>query len=216
MIDELRELLSAQDTLRILNAGLPLAFQTVEVEHRQIGSNKLGMEVGKARENVVIGLLKLHLGADKLHLPGEGQSQKDVLIGDRRLGLEIKTVTGNGPIKVKWTVDNESVTKAIDNFDFHADFLIFRIFWNENQDSVFYLPQEALKDVVAEWPGQTYLNIRTGTNNRGIEFDREFLDKAAEHPLSLRLKIDWKRQDDSKIIHPIDRWVSYWSEQKAE
>ena len=215
MIDELREMLSAQDTLRILNAGLPLAFQTVEVEHRQIGSNKLGMEVGKARENVVIGFLELHLGSDKLHLPGDGHSQTDVLIGDRR--LEIKTVTGNGPVKAKWTVDNQSATEAIKNFYFYADFLIFRIFWDKNLDSVFYLPREALKEVATEWSGKkTYLKIRKGTNNRGIEFDREFLDKAAEHPQSLRLKIDWKRQNDSKITHPIQRWKSYWSKRKAE
>lgn len=214
MIDELREMLSAQDTLRILNAGLPLAFQTVEVEHRQSGSNKLGMEVGKARENVVIGFLKYHMGSDKITLPGDGHSQKDVLIGGRR--LEIKTVTGNNPVKAKWTVDNQSVTKAMDDFDFYADFLIFRIFWDKNLDSVFYLPRKALKEVANEWPDQTYLKIRKDTNNRGIEFDKKFLDKTAEHPQSLRLKIDWKRQDESKIIHPIQRWASYWSKRKAE
>ena len=68
---------------------------------------------------------------------------------DARVGgipLEIKTVTGNGDVTCKWTVDSASVGRAMEAFDFSADMWLVRIWWEQEKKSVFYIPMEVLSD----------------------------------------------------------------------
>ena len=97
---------------------IPKLFSNIHKEY--VRGNRLGMDVGKGRERVVICLLKI-LTKYKI------KSQlNDIYNGDcffiknkktKKL-IEIKTYTGNDfkNIKIKWTVDKKSCHNFVKNY----------------------------------------------------------------------------------------------------
>ena len=207
MNSKLRNLLTNNEFICLVREGLPYAFEVANSEHRRRQGGAVGPEVGITRERIVLGLLTTQLGKDNVILSSSNNAMQEIAIAG--MPLDIKTATKNGSVKAKWTVDDRSAQEVIDSFEFKSDLLLVRIWWNEERDSVFYVPREVLVNVAKEWDGE-YLNIHTGTNNRGIEIVSAFMRTVESHDDTLRLSIQWHRSNEP-LPDPIDRWIHFWS-----
>ena len=207
------DLLNDQESVEHLQAGLPFAFEMAAAEAQRIQMRgnathaSTGQEVGIARERVILGYLRSRLGEMNVRLPQPGESMVDARVGGTP--LEIKTVTGSGNVTFKWTVDSASVARTMEEFDFSADMWLVRIWWEEEKKSVFYIPMEVLSDKRLDIPA--FWKSGTGTNNRGIKFDREFMLAAQSDPRTIAVNINWRRSGH-RMPDPIARHVKYWTD----
>lgn len=214
MIPELVNLFGDAHYVELLREKLPRAFEVADAESRRIQQRKGGMtyesvgqEVGVLREKILVAFLRRALGDMHIELPRANTSMRDVLVFGKP--LEIKTATRSGKVKVKWTADTLSAQRDIESFEFTSDLLLVRIWWGEERDSLFHIPVEALADVADGLEPGSYIAGAAGTNNRGIEFDSSFLNRAENHPFTTRIPIKWKRSDIR--IDPMERWLAFWS-----
>ncbi len=195
-----------------LRAGLPYAFELAEMEAQRIGADSNGMarirtgqEVGIHRERVIHGFLISKLGELDVRLPRPGDSQTDVVVGEGP--LEIKTVTRSGLVTAKWTADTASARNVIEEFEFHSDMLLIRIWWGEDRRSVFYVPLEVLRETREIMPN--FLRSQTGTNNRGVKFTHEFMEAVEDDYRTTAVDIPWNRSGED-LPPPVVRYTNFW------
>lgn len=213
MNPHLIEILNNEEAIDTLQAGLPFAFELAEAEASRMQLDKktgqakatTGQEVGVHREHVLEGFLIRQLGAANVRLPMPRTPGIDTLI--HNIPLEIKTATRRGLVTAKWTADTKSADQVLNNFTFASDMLLVRIWWGKNQDSVFYIPLEVLKEVVTKKP--KFLKSQTGTNNRGVKINQDFMKAAESHKDTVTVLINWKRSKQ-KIESPTDKYTKYW------
>ena len=212
MNETIVSLLQDIDALRDLRAGLPYAFELAEAEaqginldRQGIAQYKTGQEVGIHRERVILGYLLSKLGEIAVRLPSPGDPRSDVLVSG--IPLQIKTVTGNGEVTAKWTADTASAQEVIDNFSFESDLWLVRIWWEQNKDSVFYVPREVLQETAES--SIEFLSSATGTNNRGVKLKRSFMSNVESDERTTSVTIHWQRSGRS-IEPPIVRYTRYW------
>ena len=203
--------------VELLRQNLPRAFEVADAESRRIQQRKggrtyesVGQEVGVVREKILIAYLRHTVGDMHIELPTTNSAMRDVLI----LGhpLEIKTATGSGKVKAKWTADTASAQSDISRFEFTADLLLVRIWWDKEQDSVFYIPVEVLQKLAGQHTAGDYLSSASGTNNRGIDIKAWFITAAEGHQDTVRIPINWRRVGIR--IDPMARWMAYWADQR--
>ena len=89
---------------------LPTLSNVVELENRR--GKKLGMEVGTARERVIIALFMYVYGSDKVEFPPTTSPELDVLVNGHPVSIKTKSTSGLGGVELVWTVDWD----AIDTF----------------------------------------------------------------------------------------------------
>lgn len=215
MNKKLANLLSSQEAVKTLREGLPLAFEIAEFESNRVrldpetGLGKLiiGQEVGFLRERILLSFLITQLGDEMVRLPSPEQRIVNASVAGRP--LDIKTVTGRTSITAKWTADNFAAEKVRRNFEFVSDMLLTRIWWGLDRESLFYIPVDVLIEIADSKPN--YLYSDTGTNNRGVKVRSAFMKEAEEHPDTVKVSINWKRQNGT-FTHPIDKYKKYWNE----
>ena len=214
MNPEIEKLFNHPESVSHLQAGLPYAFEVAEAEAQriQMGSNRktkaqAGQEVGIYRERVILGYLISQLGEITVRMPQAGESMIDARVGDTP--LEIKTVTKNGEVTAKWTADNASVERTMDEFQFNADLWLVRIWWEQDKKSIFYIPMEVLRDKALEFPH--FLASSTNTNNRGIKLRRAFIAAAESDGRTRSVAINWLRSGE-QLPKSIARYVKYWTD----
>ena len=217
MNSALIRLLRNNNYVTLLQRNLPRAFEVADAEARRVHQRKgsrtyeaPGQEVGVVRERILIAYLRHILGDMHVELPRANTAMRDVLIFGEP--LEIKTVTKNGKVKVKWTADAESVQRDLVDFEFTADLLLVRIWWGIKKDSIFYIPLDVLQEIANCLDPADYLSSATGTNNRGIDIKPAFLDSAQQHQNTIRIPIEWEERDIR--IDPMARWMAYWTDRR--
>lgn len=191
-----------------IKAKLPNLFQIAEIESSRAG--KIGMEVGSAREKVVIALLIYKFGADNVNtnIPIT-EPETDVIVGNKH--ISIKTITGNGGVKAVWTVDAESAKNFIDNYEPKCDIILVNIFWGQEKGGIYLIPLDVQKDILKEMGKSAYLNLpKAGTNPRGVEFSKEAIKNMLSAKNTLCISINWKKQEIKHNIY--EKWVEYWKE----
>lgn len=206
-----------EDYVELLRHNLPRAFEVADAEARRIQQRRggrtheaVGQEVGIVRERILIAFLRHTVGDMHIQLPTANSSMRDVLIFG--IPLEIKTATRNGAVKAKWTADAASAQNDIGQFEFTADLLLVRLWWEMETNSVFYIPVEVLQEIAGQSNATEYLSSATGTNNRGIDIRRWFMDAAENHQNTVRVPINWQRIGIR--IDPMARWMAYWADQR--
>ena len=191
-----------------LARGLPLAFEMAGIE---LPSGNPA--VGVLREHAIVGYFQDCLGIDKVKVPKSGVKRGyDVEICGK--ALSIKTVTGNGEIKVVWTSDNQKVDEEILSYKVDSDMFLVRIFWDEDVPSVFYIPQETQAEVINNIGRQKYLASRRATNNRGIIISNPAIKELQKHSKTKIISINWKKSGLSYT--PYDRWIDFWKEKEEQ
>src|SRR3990167_6908787 len=206
---DIKELFTDNITVSEIQAKLPKLFRIAEIESSRAG--KIGMEVGSLREKVIGGLLIYKFGEVNVNteIPIT-ESETDVILAGKN--LSVKTITGNGGVKAVWTVDAESSKNFVDNYVPKCDILLIQIWWGEDKDSFFFIPLEVQKEIFSSIRGEKYLKMpKAGTNPRGIEFSKEAIQRMLQHSKTLKIKINWVKQDIPYNIYK--RWVDLWKEQ---
>lgn len=205
---DIKELFTNQATVSEIKKKLPKLFRIAEIESSRAG--KIGMEVGSLREKVVGGLLIYKFGEENVNteIPIT-ESETDVIIGGNN--LSIKTITGNGGVKAVWTVDAQSSQKFINNYGPKCDILLIQIWWGEEKDSFFFIPLDVQKQIFSSLGRSRYLKMpKAGTNPRGVEFSKEAIQKMLQHPKTLKIRINWIKQNIPYNVY--NRWVDFWKE----
>lgn len=196
---------------------LPHFFSIAELESSRAG--KIGMEVGSIREKILIALLIYKFGERNIEtqIPITEPEVDVKLFGHP---LSIKTITGNGGVKVIWTVDAPKAKEFFESYAPAYEILLAQIKWDLKETDIkkgvhpgglFLIPIEAEKRVLKQIGKSKYLKLpKVGTNPRGVEISKEGLLLLLQDKNTKCIKIFWKH---SKIeYNPYKRWIDYWRE----
>ena len=189
---------------------LPYLFQLAELESSRAGT--IGMQVGSAREGVIIGLL--------IYKFGETSVQTEIPITEPEVDVKlfgepvsIKTITSKGfsGVKIVWTVDTQKAKEFRESYYPYCDILLVRINW-EGLGGFYYVPLEAQRRLFDKIGKQNYIKLpKPGTNPRGVEFTKEALASLVEDSESQLIEISWERRKIDFNLYK--RWVDLWREE---
>jgi len=193
--------------LRIKNK-LPKLFHIAELESSRAG--KIGMEVGSAREKVIVALLIYKYGKEKVNtnIPIT-EAETDVIVN--KIPYSIKTITGNGGVKAVWTVDASSAANFIENYMPKCHIILIQINWGYTRGGFSLIPLQVQKKVLDKLGKEKYLKLpKAGTNPRGVEFTREAIETMLADKETLKIDVDWKKEVLEYDTYK--KWVEYWKE----
>ncbi len=207
---KITELFTDEKLIAKIQERLPYLFYLAELESSRAG--KVGMEVGSAREKIIIALLIYKFGKDNVEteIPIT-ESEIDVKVFNEP--LSIKTVTGKylSGVKLVWTVDAEQAHRFSQDYFPHLDILLTQIDWG-NWGWFYLFPKSVQIEVFNNVGRQIYIKPpKAGTNPRGVEISAKALQFLARHPKSLKIPIKWLR---TKIdYNPYERWLELWQKE---
>jgi len=191
---------------------LPTLFQLAEIDNQRDG--KLGMEIGSAREKIIIALLIYQFGEENVitNIPIT-ENETDVIVFKE--SISIKTVTNKKIVGVKliWTVDAQKALEFINTYKAECDMLFVNI--NCNGDGGMYLmPKEVQTEILNQYGKEFYFKLpKQGTNPRGVEITNEAINKLKEHSKAKMIKINWFCSGNENYTL-YDRWVDLWKDEK--
>ncbi len=197
----------------LIQTRLSSLFYQVELENSRAG--KVGMEVGNARENIIIALLMSVYGEGAIEIPSTTEPEADVLVNSHP--LSIKTITKKSKaipsIKLSWTVDKETARNFVTNYRPSIDLLFVEIFWS-GKGGFYLIPKKAQEDVLDYLKVEQYLNLpKEGTNPRGIEITKEAMSHLLNHSETMFIKIVWQPKDITQAEEMrarYHRWLELW------
>jgi restriction endonuclease ThaI-like protein len=198
--------------IKKIQEKLPYLFQLAEIDNSRDG--KLGMEIGSARERIVIALLIYKFGEKnvKTNIPIT-EKETDVIVFDEP--ISIKTVTNKKVVGVKliWTVDSQKALEFINSYTPECDILLVHINW-EQKGAMYLFSKESQKEILKEYGKEFYFKLpKKGTNPRGVEITNPAINKLVEHYSTKKVDIDWVR-DETVEYNSYDRWVEHWKDTK--
>ncbi|MGH7800246.1 MAG: ThaI family type II restriction endonuclease [Thermodesulfobacteriota bacterium] len=209
MSSRLLEVFEDAKLVEKIKSRLPYLFQLAELESSRAG--KIGMEVGSAREKIIVALLIYKFGETNVEteIPIT-ESEVDVkLFGE---SVSVKTITGKsfGGVKLIWTVDPEKAKEFQGNYYPYCDILLVQVNWYD-VGGFYYIPLKVQKRLFDRIGRQNYIKLpKAGTNPRGVEFTKESLSRLVGDNDCKNIVINWQR---SKIdFNPYKRWVDLWGE----
>lgn len=200
-----------------IKTKLPYLFNIAELESSRAG--KIGMEVGSAREKILIALLIYKFGKENVEteLPIT-TPEMDLRLYGRP--VSIKTITGLIGVKVIWTVDAQKALEFFNSYSPKCEILLTQIKWDLKEKDLkreihpgglFYIPLDVQNEVLAEFGKAKYLRLpKRGTNPRGVEIRGLALRKLLQHKNTNCIEIIWQRTQIK--FDPYKRWVDYWKE----
>jgi len=203
------EIFADEKLVEKVKRRLPYLFQLAESESSRAG--KTGMEVGSARERIIVALLIYKFGEANVEteIPITEPEVDVKLFGQR---ISIKTITGKtfGGVKLIWTVDAEKAKEFRENYYPHCDILLVQINWSD-LGGFYYIPLESQKKLFDKIGRQNYIKLpKAGTNPRGVEITKEALLSLVVDSESKSITINWQR---TKIdFNSYKRWVDFWKE----
>lgn len=203
-----KELFSDAHLVSRIKSKLPKLFHIAELESSRAG--KVGMEVGSVREKVIIALLIHKYGKESVNTNIQiTEAETDVIVNG--VPYSIKTITGNGGVKVVWTVDASSAASFIENYAPKCNILFIQINWGYTRGGFSLIPLEVQKRVLRALGKNRYLKLpKAGTNPRGVEFTREAIESMLADKETSKIDIDWKKEVFEYDIYK--KWVEYWQE----
>ena len=207
MNNHLQEIFNDEILKKKIKDKLPHLFHIAELESSRAG--KVGMQVGSAREAILIALLIYKFGEENVdtQIPIT-EPEIDVKVFGNP--ISIKTITGKGfsGVKLIWTVDAQKAKEFRENYYPHCDILLVQINWNNN-GGLYYIPMKTQERVFKEIGRENYIKLpKPGTNPRGVEFTKDALSLLVKDRDTQVIEISWQR---SKVdYNPYRRWVDYW------
>jgi len=158
-----------------------MLFYLAELESSRAG--KIGMEVGSARERILIALLIYKFGQENVetNIPIT-EPEVDVKVFGKP--ISIKTMTGRrlGSVKLIWTVDAEQALRFSRAYSPCYDTILVQVNW-DSLGWIFYFPCATQKETLQRIGRERYIILpKAGTNPRGVEISSEALNTLASHP----------------------------------
>lgn len=209
MRNYLQEIFKDEILEKKIKDKLPHLFHIAELESSRAG--KIGMQVGSAREGILVALLLYKFGEKNVEtqIPITEPEIDAKLFGNP---ISIKTITGKGfsGVKLIWTVDAQKAKEFRESYYPHCDILLVQINWN-GIGGLYYLPLKTQKELFEKIGKERYIKLpKPGTNPRGVEITKEALLQLVRDKETQVIEISWQR---SKIdYNPYKRWVEYWKE----
>ena len=212
MSKKIYELFEKKEIILKIKDKLPYLFQLAEIDNSRDG--KLGMEIGSARERIIIALLIYKFGNKniKTDIPIT-EKETDVVVFDEP--ISIKTVTNKKVVGVKliWTVDSQKALEFIYDYTPECDILLVHINWNA-KGGMYLISKELQKKLLNKEGKEFYFKLpKKGTNPRGVEITNQAINKLVKHSSTRKIEIDWNR-DNSVEYNSYDRWVEHWKNDK--
>lgn len=209
MSSRLIEIFEDEKLVEKIKRRLPYLFQLAELESSRAGN--IGMQVGSAREMVIVALL--------IYKFGEANVETEIPITEPEVDVKlfgepvsIKTITGKGfgGVKLIWTVDAQKAKEFRENYYPFCDILLVQINWDDF-GGFYYIPLDVQKRTFDKIGKQNYIKLpKAGTNPRGAEFTKEALASLVKDSESKGIVINWQR---TKIdFNSYKRWVDLWRE----
>lgn len=206
------------DTLRDrIRSKLPRLFTIAELESSRAG--KIGMEVGSAREKILIALLIYKFGEENLEteIPITEPEVDVRLFGEP---ISIKTITGVSGAKVIWTVDAQKALEFFKAYIPNCEMLLCQIKWDMKETDInrgihpgglFWIPVETQRKILHKCGKERYLKLpKVGTNPRGVEISRAALQMILQDENTRCIEVVWRHTPME--YDPYKRWVDYWKE----
>lgn len=211
MKKNINEIFDEKKIIKKIKEKLPYLFQLAEIDNSRDG--KLGMEVGSARERIIIALLIYKFGEKdiKTDIPIT-EKETDVIVFNKP--VSIKTLTNKKVVGVKliWTVDAQKALEFIKNYSPECDMLLVHINWG-GKGGMYFISKESQKETLQILGNKSYFKLpKKGTNPRGVEITNQAINKLVEHSTTKKVEIDWNR-DDSIKYNAYDRWVEHWQDE---
>ena len=188
---------------------LPTLFNMVELENRR--GNRLGMEVGTARERVLIALFMYVYGAKSVEFPPSNSPELDVLVNNQPLSIKTKSSKGLTGVKLVWTVDWNKIETFLRTYLPASHLLYINIIWGK-AGSFFLIPEHVQRAILERLTIINYTKVPPrGTNPRGVEFSKTAMHLLQTHQDTQSLTIDWKRDKSLLVERALyDRWIGLW------
>jgi hypothetical protein len=204
------EIFSDEELIKKIQRKLPVLFKIAEIESSR--ADKIGMQVGSIRENIISALLIYKFGEKNIdtEIPIT-EAETDVYV--YKQPLSIKTISNPRltGIKLSWTVDAKSANQFLENYQPKCDILLISINWN-NIGFLYYITKELQIETMDTLGKNNYLKLPVlGTNPRGVELTGEAARMLANHKNTYKIKINWKIPQLK--INPFKRWVDLWQEE---
>lgn len=209
MSNHLQEIFRDKILKKKIEDKLPHLFHIAELESSRAG--KIGMQVGSAREGILVALLIYKFGEKNVEteIPITESEVDAKLFGNP---ISIKTITGEGfsGVKLIWTVDAQKAKEFRESYYPSCDILLAQINWN-GRGGLYYIPLKTQKELFEKIGKKSYIKLpKPGTNPRGVEITKEALLKLVRDKETQGIEISWQRL---KIdYNPYKRWVDYWEE----
>lgn len=203
------ELFRDNDLAAKIQKKLPELFQIAEIENSR--AHKIGMQVGSVRENILVALLVFKFGENnvKTDIPITKAEVDVELFGNP---VSIKTITGKNPVGVKlnWTVDPTKSALFVENYVPSCDMIFVHINW-ENSGGLYLFSKEAQIETINKLGKSEYVKLpKVGTNPRGVEISSLALNELFNHPETLVIPINWKKEMID--FKPYQRWIELWQQ----
>ncbi len=188
---------------------LPILFNLVELENKR--GKKLGMEVGTARERVIIALFMYVYGQDSIEFPPSTSAELDILVDGSPLSIKTKSNTGFSGVKLVWTVDWEKVNQFVKFLKPQSDLLYINIIWN-NDGKLFIMPKSVQQKAITDLGRGRFFKLpKRNTNPRGVELSSEAMQYLQEDKQTKSINIFWKRDPSVLVERALyNRWVDLW------
>ena len=188
---------------------LPTLFNMVELENRR--GKKLGMEVGTARERVIIALFMYAYGFDKIEFPPTTSPELDVWVDGHPVSIKTKSSSGLSGVKIVWTVDWEAIDAFLASYHPASDLLYININWGKT-GGFSLIPQAVQSEVLDDIGIDRYVKLpKRGTNPRGVEFSGEALKLLLAHQDTQTMLIAWNRDPSLLVERALyGRWIELW------
>lgn len=205
-----REIFYNPKIIRLIKDKLPELFLLAELDNSRNG--KLGMEIGSARERILIALLMLIYGKDRVDsdIPIT-EPETDVIVENEP--ISIKTMSGKKPggVKLIWTVDPQKAMEFADNYKPACDMLFVHLNWG-GQGGLYVFSKELQQDIFRKLGKEQYIKLpKPGTNPRGVEISKQAVEALVASPKANCVTIDFRRTEHEYSAY--DRWLELWSEQ---
>lgn len=192
-----------------IKSRLPYLFHMAELESSRAGNT--GMEVGSAREKILIALLIYKFGDPNVEVKPITEPEIDVKLFGQP--ISIKTITSKyfSGVKLSWTVDPLKVKEFLNNYRPYCDILYVQINW-DSMGGFYYIPVEIQKELLNKIGGEKYIKPpKPGTNPRGPEITKEALSSLVQNNETKSILIKWHK---TKIdFNPYKRWIDLWEEE---
>lgn len=210
-MNNIHELFEEEKLIKKIKVKLPYLFQLAEIDNSRDG--KLGMEIGSARERILIALLIYKFKEENIKTDiSITEKETDVIVFDQP--ISIKTITNKKIVGVKliWTVDAQKVLEFINNYSPECDILLVHINWRA-KGGVYLLSRDAQREILEKYGKEFYFKLpKKGTNPRGVEITNQAINKLIKHLTTKKVEIDWNR-DDTLEYNSYDRWVGEWDKE---
>ncbi|WP_104712110.1 ThaI family type II restriction endonuclease [Helicobacter cetorum] len=185
---------------------LPYLFQLVESENSRDG--KLGMEIGSARERVIIALMLYYFGKENVQTDlAITQKEIDVIVLNKP--YSIKTAQTLSSIKLIWTTDALKTQEFIESYKPNIDILFAHVCWGK-EGGFYYISSATQQEILTTKGKEFYFKLpKSGINSRGVEISKLALLECLSHKNTLKIPIFWEHTNDLKHS-PYDKYLELW------